>query len=287
MDFLLSYEGNLADKNELDFYDAARAMAGFQRSLALTTHLVVNGEIITQAPSLKNARIIVATPRPGSWEVVATIVGVVWALGNAKKDTPFGHIIYSVYDYVVTQTLGFPVDYNKSLQSSYAEHLAALDITPANIDSLSEKIESSLADMHRPIVASKSADHADVYAGDRSSPKIRLGREFNQSSYEFIKQSFIEDNMTESDGVVSSYNRNTYAGRMYIFEESRPIGFELVDGAKTRKNIEIITSSLRTGAIERGDNKLGAIRMTGFRVVSSTGRIKGVRIHKVERLTID
>lgn len=29
MEVLLSYEGRLADKHELDFYDAARALAGF------------------------------------------------------------------------------------------------------------------------------------------------------------------------------------------------------------------------------------------------------------------
>lgn len=52
-DIKLKFEGNLSDNHVLDFYDAARAMMGFQRSLALTTHLVVNGEIITQAPSLK------------------------------------------------------------------------------------------------------------------------------------------------------------------------------------------------------------------------------------------
>lgn len=60
----LSYSGALADNNVIDMYDAARGLAGFHRSLALTTHLVLNGEIITQAPSLKGADIIVSTPEP-------------------------------------------------------------------------------------------------------------------------------------------------------------------------------------------------------------------------------
>ncbi len=123
MDVLLKYEGKLADDHELDFYDAARALAGFQRSLALTTHLVLNGEIITQAPSLKNARIIVTTPQPWSWEVIASIIGGAWVLGTATKDSPLGHLLYSVYDYVVSQALGFPVDYNKSLYQQYKQEL--------------------------------------------------------------------------------------------------------------------------------------------------------------------
>jgi len=47
VEFSLSFEGDRADRHELDFYDAAQAMLGFQRSLAITTHLVLNGKVIT------------------------------------------------------------------------------------------------------------------------------------------------------------------------------------------------------------------------------------------------
>ena len=51
--FTLSFEGNDADNSELEFYDAVQAMLGFQRPLAITIHLIVNGEVIIQAPGLK------------------------------------------------------------------------------------------------------------------------------------------------------------------------------------------------------------------------------------------
>ena len=122
-DIKLTFDGRLSDNHVLNFYDAARAMTGFQRSLALTTHLVLNGEIITQAPSLKNSEILVTTPTSGSWEIVATIVGAAWVAGTAGKDTPLGHLLYSVYDYIVSNTLGFHVDYEKSLYKKYKEVL--------------------------------------------------------------------------------------------------------------------------------------------------------------------
>ncbi len=282
MDVLLKYEGKLADDHELDFYDAARALAGFQRSLALTTHLVLNGEIITQAPSLKNARIIVTTPQPGSWEVIASIIGGAWVLGTATKDSPLGHLLYSVYDYVVSQTLGFPVDYNKSLYQQYKQELEKKAITPAKLDSLTEKVEGSVAEMHRPIVASKTADHADMYAGRIAHPRIRLGKELNQMTYDYIKEFEIDRNVSDTEGIVSSYNINTYSGRLFVFEEERPIGFELDDESRTRPNINLITSSLRTNAIERGSRD-GAIVLRGRRVTSSTGRLKGLRVASVTR----
>jgi len=67
--FTLSFEGSDANNHQLDLYDAAQAMIGFQRSLAITTNLIINGEVITQAPSLRNARIISTPPEEGSWKI--------------------------------------------------------------------------------------------------------------------------------------------------------------------------------------------------------------------------
>lgn len=274
---LLKYQGSAAENHELDFYDASRALAGFQRSLALTTHLVVNGEIITQAPSLKNARILLNTPRPGSWEVVAMVVGGLWATGTASKDTPFGHLLYSVYDYIITQTLGFPVDYNKSLFQSYTEELRRKDITPSKLDSLSEKVEASIADMHRPVIASKTATRGDLFAGESSDPRIRLGKEMNEITYDYIKQFEISEQSEWIHGVISSYNINTYSGRIFSFEESRPISFEIEDGFRHLPYINSITSSLRNNALDRGKRD-GAIELLGRKVTSSTGRLKGIKV---------
>lgn len=136
----LSFQGNLADRNSIDLYDAARALTGFQRSIALTTHLILNGEIITQAPKLKGAKIITTAPEDGSWKITATVMVALWTLGTASKDTPFGHILFSAYDYVVKETLGFHVDYEKSIGLQYEEYLASQKITQEKIDSLIEKL---------------------------------------------------------------------------------------------------------------------------------------------------
>jgi hypothetical protein len=281
MDVLLSYEGLLAEKHELDFYDAARALSGFQRSLALTAHLVINGEIITQAPALKNARIILRTPQPGSWEVVATtIIGGAWIVGSAGKESPLGHLLYSTYDYLIRQAFGFPVDYSKSLYQSYHQYLDEKKITPAKLDSLTEKVESSLVDMHRPIVVSRTAGHADLFAGPRKDPVIRLGSELNELTYDYLSKNEIDENETDHDGVVSSYNINTFSGRLFVFDEERPIGFELEPDARTRRIVDLITQSLRLNAVQRG-NRIGAIRITGRKVTSSTGRLKRVIVSNV------
>ena len=60
--FTFSFTGNESDKHVIDFYDVSQALIGFQRSIALTTHLVLNDEIITQSPFLKGAKIYAFPP---------------------------------------------------------------------------------------------------------------------------------------------------------------------------------------------------------------------------------
>lgn len=62
LQFTLSFQGNESNKHQMDLYDAALSLIGFQRTLALTTSLMLNGEIITQAPALKNATIMSTPP---------------------------------------------------------------------------------------------------------------------------------------------------------------------------------------------------------------------------------
>lgn len=103
LEFSLAFSGATADRHLLDMYDAAKAVAGFQRSLALTTHMILHGEVITQAPSLKNAQILVPPFEEGSWKTGAIIVIAAGAFQvlTAPTDTPLGHLIHSAYSYVV------------------------------------------------------------------------------------------------------------------------------------------------------------------------------------------
>lgn len=282
-DIKLKFDGRLAENHVLDFYDASRAMAGFQRSLALTTHLVLNGEIITQAPSLKNAQILSTTPSPGSWEVVASIVGAAWIAGTASKDTPLGHLLFSVYDYVVANTLGFHVDYEKSLYQSYRDQLEERKITPEKLDSLTEKVEASIADMHRPIVASHSANRARLLSIERSG-EVQIGPDMSATTYDYVARTIKRDEIIQHSGLVSSYNMNTYKGRIFLPEEGRPIPFELTDSAKSSNQVNLIVSSLRSNATDR--MKADArIQLEGLRLESSTGRLKALLVGNVERPT--
>lgn len=277
----LRYTGNLADLNRLDFYDASRALAGFQRSLAIVTHLALNGEVITHAPALRGAQIITEAPSEGSFRSKAWIViGGVFAVGSVGKDSPVGQVVTSLYDYVLSETMGFHPDYGKTLQAQYAEHLAAKKITPEKIDSAVEKAESGIANMHRPIFASKTATMADIHSKPERGPSRKLGPDMSMLTHEYIAHTTRAPDPNTIVGVISSYNINTFKGRIYSQEHQRPIAFELVPSAQQARIINLITRSLRLNAADRNDRR-ALIQMEAHRLESSTGRLKALQVVNV------
>lgn len=282
MEFRLKFSGENASDGELEFYDAARSILGFERSLALTAHFILNGEIITQAPALKGAKILVRPPREGSWEIVASIVGGLVAGGALSKDSVFGHLMWSAYDYVVSQTLGFHVEFDKSLVRSHRDFLEGrkkdpdLAVSEGRLDSLIEKTESALIEMHRPMVWSGTAAQAVIL--DASSNEV--GIPFTSETYEFAANYERESKALEIVGIVSSYNVNTYRGRIFVSDEERAVPFELSESARTLDQINKIVNSLRSNAIERRAMKI-AIDFSAFRDTTSTGRLKGYYVGRV------
>lgn len=283
LEFTLTFEGSDADEHNLDFYDAAQAMIGFQRSLALTTHLVLNGEIITQAPSLKDAKIFAKPPQAGSWEIIAGIsflATAIYKIGTMPKNTPLGHLIYSAYDYVISETLGFHVDYDKSIGQQYSEMQNHKEnelpiLKQSQFDSLIEKCEYAIIEMHRPIVKSKTAETGSILVSDKSE-KALIETNFSAETFEYLTHTDQTTAIEDISGRISSYNINTFKGRLFILDLHRSVPFMLAENARIPANIDKITRSLHSNAQDRfkaGHNS-GEIWFKALRNKSRKGRLK-------------
>lgn len=291
IEITLSFFGQIAEANEINFYDVSQALVGFQRSLALTTHLVLNGEIITQAPALKGAEIIAFPPAAGSWKFSAAIVALATGLyqaGTAPKDTPLGHLVRSAYDYVISESLGFHVDYEKTLGQQYEElkktkqigsQLPIPQLPISKLDSLVEKCENSIKEIHRPIVKSETASKAKLSA-QVGHLNFRIGPELTSSTYEFIAYTERSSDDFIIIGKVTSYNINTFKGRVYVNQEHRPIPFELADMARDIGSVSAITASLQASARQRLQEDAD-IKFRAYRNESRTGRLKALYIIEI------
>ncbi len=283
----LSYRGGRSESNELDLYDAAQDLIGFQRSMALTTHLVLNGEIITQAPNLRGAIITSKAPVAGSWEVSAIIAisgAVIYKLGTAPKDTPIGHIVRSAYDYVIAELCGFHVDYNKTLGQQYNElKKSKSNTTPvlerSKFDSLIEKCESAVEFMHRPMVKSLTAGSAAIV--DTSDYDLGLfDFHLDRETFQNIRFEITSTGTDPWQGSVSSFNMNTFKGRVFISDEQRPIPFEISSETRDRRSLRKIAESLSLN-IQYPDNYNSHISFDAFARRSRSGRLKNLVITNI------
>ena len=285
--FTLSFSGNDSDRNEIDFYDVSQALIGFQRSLALTTHLVLNNEIITQSPYLKGAAIYAIPPEPGSWRFAAviSIAGGIYAAGTAPNNSPLGHIIFSLYDYVISESLGVHVDYDKSIGQLYEEGVAkrarVKEARESQADSLIEKCSTAIREMHRPIYKNGTATTGSIVGRALGGKDIPLHTGLTQETYEFINETRVSEEIEYFSGKISSYNSNTFKGRIYIEVIGRPVSFELSESARDSKSINLITSSLRANALRRTSDAASVIHIAALRNTSKSGTLKSLTVSAV------
>ena len=245
---------------------------------------MINGKVITQAPSLRGATILALPAEEGSWKFVAAIGGLVFALSQAPQNSVVGHLMTSAYDYVISETLGFHVDFNKTLGQQYEEmHRVRVPLKPqpqSKLDAVIEKCEFSIKEMHRPIIWSKTATSANV-SSTIDGVVIPLAATLDADTYEYMDITREEDTPLHFDGYVSSYNINTFKGRIFVPDEGRPVAFQLSESARHARVISRITASLAENATSRASLK-AIITCVGFRNVSKSGRLKSFRIIDVE-----
>lgn len=281
IEFELSYTGANSEDHEIDFYDVSRALLGFQRTLALSTHLVLNDQVITQAPSLRGAKIHALPAEDGSWRFTAGIVlagTAFYNLATAPSNTPLGHLVFSAYDYVISESLGFHVEYDKSLGQLYEEYQAQDIELPrvreAQLDSVIEKCSTAIIEIHRPIFKTETANFAGITT-KIGNQRHSVRSTFSRDSYEYLTEEYVEDDLYYLSGFVSSYNSNTYKGRMYVKVEQRPIPFVLSESVRKAENIPLIIDSLKANALRNYHVAPVEVYFSAQKIKSKTGHLKG------------
>lgn len=244
--------------------------------------------MITQATSLEGARILLLAPEPGSWKATAIIVAGIGAglyqLGTAPKDTPLGHLIRSAYDYVISETVGFHVDYDKTLGQHYEELRRKPEIRrlpQTEFDAVLEKCEAPIKAMHRPIVISETAEKAEVRSKMEGPPRL-VGHPLNDETYRHIAFTERDVHIREIIGRVSSYNVITYKGRIRVTGEDRSIPFEVAESGRSTRNIALITESLQSNAAGPHDPRAD-IKCTVHRETGRSGRVKRLFVLSVSK----
>jgi hypothetical protein len=209
-------------------------------------------------------------------------------LGTAPKDTPLGNLVYSAYDYVISESLGFHVYYEKFLgqlyDQAYKKNKALEETMPKveqyQLDSLVEKCSTAVTEIHRPIYKTNSAETAKIVAS-LNGQSVPLSKGFSLATYEYLNEFITEDRSEVISGRISSYNSNTFKGRIFVSTEGRPISFELSENARNDATVELIVNSLSENALKKYESNSSVVQCQVFKITSKTGLLKSYKISKV------
>lgn len=185
------------------------------------------------------------------------------------------------------ETLGFDPNFDETLgkqieraRDSDTKLNLPRDLNQSRFDAVIEKCENGLKSMHRPIAFSATADRASVdwRIGGKTG---QFDSYFDMKTYQYISKTVTKEDLEEYSGYVSSYNSNTYNGRLYLPVENRTVGFKLANNAISVDSIRLLTSSLRSNAIARRSSASvgsGDVVLRGFRNESINGRLKSIHV---------
>ena len=183
---------------------------------------------------------------------------------------------------MISELLGFHVDYDKTLGVQYEELLESKKLDQSRFDSVVEKCQVAVREMHRPIVFSETATQA-VITHDVGKHTEIIGNPLTSETFEYIN--FTEESRGTSHhvGRVSSYNLNTFRGRIFVPKEGRPIPFLLSEATRKNRDVAIVAESLSLNA--RSGGRDGDISFSAYRFTSRSGQLKNLLIIDVERLS--
>lgn len=283
----LSFEGKTSDNHAIDLYDVSSALMGFERTLALTTHLILNQEVITQAPSLRNAQIMSYPSEEGSWKMtVGVILTGAYALGTLSNDSPLGHLVFSAYDYVISQSLGVHVDYDKAIGILYEEskNKKLPKIEEYQLDAIRDKCINSVKEMHRPIFKTNTAEKLKIY-GVFNQEKIPLSIDLTQDTYLYLKEDIEGKEIVDIECAVSSYNINTHKGRIYVKLLGRTVPIELHKSIENnREMLKVLLRNFEKNGLRDKKEEVSNISMTVLPILSINNHLKQYIVYNISKI---
>lgn len=270
LEFIFKYNPE-KDTNLLNAYDASTALYGISRSISIITHYAINGTIIKQAPSIRNAEVFVCPPNAGSFEFIVPIIQFA-----SDPSTKAGALLYGVgasYIYDLTKLVYSRLS-GKS-EKTLSETIQHLQRTKSNeIDAIADSIEEDIVRIQRPII--NNVYNINVYGGEKNIIN------FDKDTYDYSKTKIISSLEEQFIGHVTSFNSSSGKGRFWVDSEDRTIGFSVHKERESLSKREkgYLSSSL-DGWVR---NFQGELLLSGFPLRSKQGILKHIFITQINKI---
>lgn len=204
----------------LSAYDVTKSLHGFCKAINISSHYLVNGNVIFQAPAVRGASLYIKPSREGSYEQLLDLwiqYKDVIVLGVSTSITAA-----VVYDFI---KLTFRRSLGQKHQPETQEVSKLVSDAQGDLNALSEAMDGPLIEAHRTI-EKKQAPLIDIEAGGETVAVL------DAQSLDYVKTRIVSDRIEEIEVSVSSYNINSRKGRFYAPTLEQTIPFDPQKGSK-------------------------------------------------------
>lgn len=231
----LKYEGGDANDNRLNFYDGAQSLFGIAKSIQISTHFLINLEIIKRSTALSGASVYILPSKKGSFEQFIQIVFENQEFIKSVGTNIFSNYVGDYFKYSLSKSLGISKNDDEKTLRRFKNRLLT-DAEP-HFDELSSVMEGPLIESHRTI--EKSGGTIDIIIGRKNSIA-----KLDEQTLEYVQTRDENPNAEEVFGHVTRYNVISGNGRFYDNKEGKVIPFEPDDSFKSSDKSKILTWSI-------------------------------------------
>jgi len=239
---------------------------GITRAIHIATHAYMNAEVVTRAPALKNASIILKPARQGSF--IFDLI-VLMEANPATTSALVGLSAAPFYDFLKTAFSRATGSLDAEPKTPHLQDLYSrkepppLKKPPVDLDELSEKLEGSLQAAHRPIGNDGTIETITV-----GTPRKKLIG-FDEETKDWVNTQDTEIGLKVFRGNITRYNALSRNGRAFVDQLGRVVPVR-PDGDFPAGDLANLTWSLH-GSNVGAPSKLDIRART---VTSASGKVK-------------
>jgi hypothetical protein len=276
-EFIIKFEGGIAEAHKLPAYNAALSLAGVTRSILIPAAYLEDGRVrYRNLVGTRAFQLNLLTQRPGSFDSVLELIsnpvllGVLSALGLSLTTEFAKDFIYSV----IKRSIGQEAEKNIEELETQGK------LKSGDMAALVDAISPAMRDAHTTI--GNGAHNIYIINGSRNVINL------NAATKAYVHTSIDDDELQVRDFSIASFNANTGNGRAFDYEVGRTVAF-ILDEEADSITINAIAESMRCYAQRRrlGDELSSRVSLK-FSAIYAPGRtLKKIRIFEARTVMRD
>ncbi|WP_085612064.1 MULTISPECIES: hypothetical protein [unclassified Pseudomonas] len=263
--FVIRYHDGASKFHGLNMYYGADSFGGMAEAVALTTHAIVNNEILTQTPSTKGFSLDFKESHEGSY-----IQKFILEFTDADAIRVVEYLRPAGFMELMTFHLASPLGLNPKIESDVAKRWFRSYMNDS--ETLLERLSRPLTRIHHPV----SGQGYQVTLFKSRTPFLS----FNERTLDYLSGSEVNDRAEELLMGVSRFNARTGTGRFIEDEQSDSISFSPLKAGLTRKAKSLLANSLK----DLAEDRFTQVKVEVRRVMARDGRTKHLILQAVHEV---